>query len=69
MEDVSEPVVHSPRPPYVAAEPVVPVRVQVGGVERLGEVLGWRGERVYVRYRTGAGNHLSWVPAVAVERL
>jgi hypothetical protein len=61
--------VTEPLPPYVKADPVVPVRLAVAGEQRQGEVLGWRGERVYVRYRTQAGNHLAWLPAGAVERL
>lgn len=56
--------------PYVTAEPAVPVRVHVADQERAGEVLGWRGERVYVRWSGGPGlNHLGWMPACAVERL
>jgi hypothetical protein len=61
--------VTEPLPPYVAADPVVPVRLVVACEQRQGEVLGWRGDRVYVRYRTAAGNHLTWLPGSAVERL
>jgi hypothetical protein len=47
----------------------VPVLVTVRGERLDGEVLGWRGDRVYVRWRTAAGNHLGWVLAADVERL
>ena len=30
--------------------------------------LGWRGDRVYITWKTDMGNHLSWVPAADVER-
>lgn len=56
--------------PYVPAVPEVPVRVTVAGEQHDGQVLGWRGDRVYVRYRGPQdGNHLAWVEAGAVQRL
>lgn len=58
-----------PLRPYLAADQVVPVRVQVAGVERSGEDLGWRADRVYVRYPTERGGHLAWVQAPDVHRL
>lgn len=55
---------------YVEAEQPIPVRVTVrDGSVRDGQVLGWRGERVYVSWRTDLGNHLGWVDAAAVERV
>ena len=52
---------------YVPAPEVIVVRVTAHGVHD-GQVLGWRGERVCVSYRTVDGNHLAWVPAADVER-
>ena len=54
--------------PYVAAATPMPVTAIVRGEQRNGEVLGWRGDRVYVRHRSAAGNHLSWLPASDVHR-
>ncbi len=31
-------------------------------------VLGWRGDRVYLSWRTDMGTHLGWVPATDVLR-
>lgn len=58
-----------PLPPYVPAAVEVVVRVKIADEWREGVVLGWRGERVYVRYRTERGGHLTWVPAADVERV
>jgi len=57
-----------PHLPYVRAADYVPVRAVIRGVQHDGVVLGWRGDRIYVTWRTGMGNHLGWVPATAVER-
>lgn len=54
--------------PYVEAQPPVPVQVLVRGEQLPGHVLGWRRERVYVRYRTSMGQHLAWVAGNAVLR-
>ena len=54
--------------PYVPAPEVIVVRVTAHGGVHDGQVLGWRGDRVYVSYRTVDGNHLAWVPAADVER-
>lgn len=54
--------------PYLPAPGVIVVRVTALGGVHDGQVLGWRGERVYVSYRTSDGNHLAWVPAADVER-
>lgn len=52
------------------AQTLVRVRVEVAGEQRDGWVLGWRDDRVYVRYRgPNDGNHLAWMAAAAVERL
>lgn len=57
-------------PPYVPADPPVPVTAMVRGERREGVVLGWRGDRVYLRWTAGPGlNHLTWVMAADVERL
>ncbi len=50
-------------PPYVEATQHLPVRAFVRGFQRDAVVLGWRGERVYVTWRTDMGNHLGRVPA------
>ncbi len=55
-------------PPYVEAKDHLPVRALVRGEQVAGVVLGWRGDRVYLSWRTDMGNHLGWVPAEAVER-
>ena len=54
--------------PYVPAPEVVVVGVSAHGGVHDGQVLGWRGDRVYVSYRTVDGNHLAWVPGADVER-
>ncbi|MCU1437954.1 MAG: hypothetical protein JWP66_1041 [Naasia sp.] len=66
---VSEEPVHSPLPPSTAATQPVAVRALVRRELRDGLVLGWRGDRVYLRWRTEAWNHLGWVPASDVERV
>jgi hypothetical protein len=55
-------------PPYVEAKDHLRVRALVRGEQVAGVVLGWRGDRVYLTWRTDMGNHLGWVPAAAVER-
>ena len=55
-------------PPYVEAKDHLRVRALVRGEQVAGVVLGWRGDRVYLTWRTDMGNHLGWVPATAVER-
>lgn len=55
-------------PPYVEAKDHLRVRALVRGRQVAGVVLGWRGDRVYLTWRTDMGNHLGWVPATAVER-
>jgi hypothetical protein len=56
-------------PRYVRAPNYLPVRARVHGVLLEGHVIGKRGERVYVQYRTAMGNHLAWLPAADVERV
>ena len=56
-------------PLYVTATEGIVVRVTVRGDVYDGQVLGWRGDRVYVSYRTVDGNHLAWLPAADVERV
>jgi hypothetical protein len=55
-------------PPYVEARDYVRVRALVRGELHDGHVLGWRGQRVYVQWRTDPGNHLGCVSAADVER-
>ena len=56
--------------PYIPAPSYTPVRAVVRGEQREGHVLGWRGERVYLRWTSGVGlHHLTWVPAADVERV
>ena len=54
--------------PYVTAPEGLVVRVTVRGDVYDGQVLGWRGNRVYVNYRSEHGRHLAWVPGADVER-
>lgn len=54
--------------PYIAAEPAVRVRALVRGQVVDAVVVGWRGDRVDLRWRSELGNHLGWVPAADVER-
>jgi hypothetical protein len=56
----------APLGPYVAAPSPIPVRVRMGAELLPGHVEGWRGDRVYVRYRTSMGSHLGWLPAAEV---
>jgi hypothetical protein len=53
---------------YVKSPSPIPVRVRICGELLPGHVEGWRGDRVYVRYRTSMGSHLRWLPASVVER-
>jgi hypothetical protein len=55
-------------PPYVEATTYLPVHALVRGAVVEGVVLGWRGDRVYLTWRSDLGNHLGWVPASVVER-
>lgn len=55
-------------PPYVKAATYLPVSAEVRGRRVEGRVLGWRGERVFLTWRSELGNHLGWVPASVVER-
>ena len=45
------------------------MRNQVRGELREGQIIGRRGQRLYVRYRTVMGNHLVWLKAADVERV
>jgi len=64
MGTVSRPAVHR------IADPPVPVLVDDNGGTWPGQVLGWRGDRVYVTYMSGIGlRHLTWMPASQVVRL
>jgi len=56
-------------PPYVEAKEHIRVRAWVRGFQVDAEVLGWRGDRVYLTWRSDLGRHLGWVPAADVERL
>ncbi len=54
--------------PYTEAVDYLRVRALVRGTRHDGVVLGWRGSRVYLTWKTELGNHLGWVPAGDVER-
>lgn len=54
-------------PPYVEAREHLPVRAWVRGFPVDAVVLGWRGERVYLTWKTNMGNHLGWVLAAEVD--
>ncbi len=56
-------------PPYVEAPSHLPVRALVRGQPVEGNVLGWRGDRVYSTWHSDMGEHLGWVPAAVVERM
>jgi hypothetical protein len=56
--------------PHRTADPPVSVEVDVDGMTWRGQVLGWRGDRVYVTYNSGIGlKHLRWVSATQVRRV
>lgn len=59
---------HGLTAPYVPAKDRTMVLVKVGEDTYSGVVLGWRGCRVFVQYRSDMGNHQAWVPATAVVR-
>jgi hypothetical protein len=69
MRAMPEEPVHSSLPPYTEAPQPVAVRALVRGTRRDAWVIGWRGDRVYLRWRTELGSHLGWVPAADVERI
>ena len=56
-------------PPYVEAREHLPVRAWVRGSETDAVVLGWRGDRVYLTWKSDAGRHLGWVLAADVKRV
>ncbi len=55
--------------PYVEAREHLPVRAWVRGFQTDAVVLGWRGERVYLAWKSEAGRDLGWVPARDVQRV
>ena len=55
-------------PPYVEATTYLPVHAEVRGQLVEGRVLGWRGDRVFLTWRSELGNHLGWVAASLVGR-
>ena len=57
-------------PPYVEAKDHIRVHATVRGqaVDDAAVVLGWRGDRVYLTWRSEMGKHLGWVPAADVQR-
>lgn len=61
--------VTDPLPPYVRAEQPMQVPALVRGELWDAWVLGWRGDRVYLKWTTEAGNHLGWAPVADVERV
>jgi hypothetical protein len=42
-------------PPYVEAKLPIPVRARVRGFQVDAQVLGWRGEQVYLTWSSGVG--------------
>jgi len=54
-------------PPYVDAREHLAVRTWVRGYQHDAVVLGWRGELVYLTWRSDLDNHLGWVPAAHVD--
>lgn len=55
-------------PPYVEAKGHLPVRAWVRGFQHDGVVLGCRGNRVHLSWRSDKGTRLGWVPIVDVKR-
>jgi hypothetical protein len=55
-------------PPYVEARDYIRVRAFIRGASHDAVVLGWRGDRVYLTWRSDMGKHLGWVPAADVQR-
>lgn len=54
----------------IYADSPIAVEVDDSGRTWPGQVLGWRGDRVYVTYSSGVGlKHLTWVPASQVRRV
>jgi len=47
-------------PPYVQAKDYIRARACVRGQEHDVVVLGWRGQRVYLSWRSDMGRHLGW---------
>lgn len=54
--------------PYVQAQDHIRAHARVRGRDCDVVVLGWRGDRVYLTWRTDMGRHLGWVPATDVTR-
>ncbi len=67
VEPIERPT-HAHQPPYVEAMDYIRVRALVRGQHVDGVVLGWRGDRVYVTWRSDMGDHLGCVSAANVER-
>lgn len=55
-------------PPYVEAKAYLPVRAWVRGFQADAVALGWRGDRVYLTWKSDMGRHLGWAPAADVQR-
>ena len=53
--------------PYVEAHDFIRARANVRGQQCDVIVLGWRGQRVYLSWRTDMGRHLGRVQAADVE--
>jgi hypothetical protein len=53
----------------VEAKDFIPVRALVRGQQVEGIVLGWRGDRVYLRWRSDLGQTTGPVPATDVKRI
>lgn len=55
--------------PYVEARDYIRAQANVRGQHYDVIVLGWRGDRVFLTWRTDMGRHLGWVPASDVQRV
>ena len=53
---------------YVEAPEYMPVRASVRGEQRGGHVIGWRGQRAFLRWKTSMSEHIGWLPSADVER-
>ncbi len=55
-------------PPYVQVTEHMQVHAVVRGTRHDAVVLGRRGDRVYLTWKSTLGNHLGWVPAADIRR-
>ncbi len=69
VEPIKELILMHVQQPYVPATEHLAVMATIRGQKHSAVVLGWRGDRVCLTWRTDLGSHLGWVAAADVERL